>query len=195
MFKALIPRWIRQMRNVRFRGGRWRLSVPDRKILEDQILPHFAEREDVRRVLDVGCAWFTRFYHELIPKAEYWTIERFPELQKFGAPNHKAISLLEIGDHFDNASFDLVVCNGVFGWGVDQPEEIDAGLTAISDALRPGGFLLIGWDDNDSNRPEGLKAAIEQKFEELEIEALGGQEIRTDTPWRHVFSFYQRPSS
>lgn len=193
MLKTLVPRWLRQLRNVRYRGGHWPLSVPDRLVLEDEILGYFAGQGDVRRVLDVGTAWFTRFYHRLLPEAEYWTIERYPELAKYGAPKHKAISLLEVGEHFEPASFDLVVCNGVFGWGLDDPDEIASALKIVASSLRGGGVLVVGWDDNDNNRPSGLAASASAAgLSSWKFPPRGESEIRTATKWNHVFSFYQK---
>ena len=192
MLKALVPRWLRQLRNVRYRAGHWRMNVPDRLVLEDEILGYFAGQSDVRRVLDVGTAWFTRFYHQLLPEAEYWTIERYPELAKYGSPNHKAISLLEVGEHFDPGSFDLIICNGVFGWGLDDPAEIKTAFGLLAELLREGGVLVVGWDDNENNRPSGLgDAAAAAELVEWELPGRGASEIRVETKWNHVFSFYQ----
>lgn len=193
MLKAFAPRWLRQLRNVRYRKGFWRLCVPDRRVLEDEILGYFAGREETRRVLDVGTAWFTRFYHRLLPAAEYWTIERYPGLAKYGAPNHKAISLLQAGEHFEPSSFDLVICNGVFGWGLDGAGEITRALEVVAGLLREGGVLVVGWDDNDDHRPAVLAApASAAGLSPWCFPPRGAAEIRAETRWKHVFSFYQK---
>src|SRR5512134_3675667 len=91
----------------------------DRRILETVILPWFAQAPDFRRVLFAGCAWYTRRYAELFPVDGYRTIDPDPVQRVFGAANHLTAGLQDIADHVGKGSLDLVVCNGVFGWGLD----------------------------------------------------------------------------
>jgi hypothetical protein len=40
----------------------WRHETPDRDVLEQVIFPALRDRADVRRILLVGCEWYTRHY-------------------------------------------------------------------------------------------------------------------------------------
>ena len=46
-------------------GFAGKLDTEDRRILEQTILPFFAARSEFRRVLFVGCDWYTNSYREL----------------------------------------------------------------------------------------------------------------------------------
>ena len=47
----------------------------DRDTLEQVILPAYAARADIKTVLFVGCAWYTRHYEGMLPGRVYWTID------------------------------------------------------------------------------------------------------------------------
>ena len=57
-------------------------------------------------------------------------------------------------DHvYASLRFDTVVCDGVFGYGVDAPGPQRLALAAIRALLNPGGRLLLGWGLNASEDP------------------------------------------
>ena len=43
-------------------------------------------------------------------------------------------------------AFDAVICNGVFGWGVDSPQQQAEAAGALARVMRPSGRLLLGWN-------------------------------------------------
>ncbi|HVK06914.1 MAG TPA: hypothetical protein VM490_25835, partial [Armatimonadaceae bacterium] len=51
------------------------LETEDRRLLEQVILPDLARRAELRRVLFVGCAWYTESYERFFPGREYWTLD------------------------------------------------------------------------------------------------------------------------
>ncbi len=55
-----------------------KLNSLDRDILEGLILPWYATRPKIRRVLFVGCADFTQFYESYFAAQDYFTIEINP---------------------------------------------------------------------------------------------------------------------
>ena len=130
-----------------------RLSSPDRTVLEREILPYFIKSAEFRRVLFVGCDWYTQRYERLFRGKEYVTIEVDPARRPFGAKRHIVGSLADLGRHFARGELDLILCNGVFGWGLDSREESSQAFAACADALRADGVLLVGWDDVPEHRP------------------------------------------
>jgi hypothetical protein len=54
------------------------MRTRDRDTLEQVILPHFAKRRDMRSVLFVGCAWYTRHYEKMFAGRVYRTIDPDP---------------------------------------------------------------------------------------------------------------------
>lgn len=122
-------------------------ETEDRRLLESAILPWFAERSQYRRVLFVGCDWYTHHYERFFAEREYWTLERDPRRRRFGGRRHVTDTVVNIGEHFVEESIDLVVLNGVLGWGLDTPDDAEAALGACASRLARGGVLILGWND------------------------------------------------
>ena len=97
----------------------------NRDILETVILPQFASCRDVRRVLFVGCAEYTRDYENYFAGHDYYTIDVDPATAAYGAcrPNHHFVDSVEhVGRYFQPPFFDVILLNGVFGAGLDDPQ-------------------------------------------------------------------------
>jgi SAM-dependent methyltransferase len=167
------------------------LQTPDRKVLDTVILPPLIRDPACRRVVFVGCDWYTRHYEDMFAGADYWTIEVDPARARFGARQHLVGPMVEIGERFPPGSVDLVICNGVVGWGLNDPLEIEASLRACLKALRPGGVLVIGWNDIPEKRVADLESI--PALREFRPFALAGRSVfETATYNRHTFSLYQK---
>lgn len=171
-----------------------RLRTADRELLEQTIIPYYASQPDINRVLSVGCDWYTRHYHKLFQIQEYWTIDCDPDRARHATEKHVACTLQDAVHHFKPGQFDLIVCNGVYGWGLNTREDCEAGFTACHTLLRPGGFLVFGWNDVPQYRPvplEDIRSLCQ--FEPWRFPPLQTARHLTDTPLRHTFDFYTRP--
>ena len=177
-------------------GFKARHRALDRRRLDEDILPLLAANDRLARVLFVGCDWYTEHVEGLFTSKgrEYTTIEIDPDRARHGARRHIVAPLADLGRHVPAGGLDLIVCNGVIGWGLNDPREIEASLSACVVALSPGGILLLGWDDV----PEKLPLPID------EIKALRPLEsvippgftravIETNTYARHTFKFLGKP--
>jgi SAM-dependent methyltransferase len=165
----------------------------DRRVLEAEILPWLAAREDVRRLLFVGCARYTRHYGRFFAGGEYWTIDPSARRRRWGAERHIVDRLEQLGRHASPATFDAIVCNGVLGWGLDGRAEAEAAFAACHTALRPRGELIVGWNDvapHDRVRPESLSALA--RFERLPLPGHSTLELRIAGANRHVYARYRR---
>ena len=54
-------------------------------MFEQQVLPYFIASAEFRRVLFVGCDWYTKNYERLFRGKEYVTVEVDPARRPFGA--------------------------------------------------------------------------------------------------------------
>ena len=171
-----------------------RLRTLDRHTLEEVILPAYASRADIRTVLFVGCAWYTRHYEKLLPGRVYWTIDPDPWKSRFGARRHIVAGLESLDAHVAPGSFDLIVCNGVFGWGLDDRADCERAFQGCFDALRSAGELVIGWNDVPEHRPLDL-ASVQSlaRFDPLSFEALGSSHYLANADNRHFYNFYVKP--
>lgn len=170
------------------------MRTPDRDTLEQVILPAYAGRPAIKNVLFVGCAWYTAHYGKMLPGRSYWTIDPDPWKRRFGGRRHIVAGLEEIAAHIAPASLDLIVCNGVFGWGLDDRADCERAFEGCFDALRTAGELVIGWNDVPEHRPLELASlASLARFRPLQFEALGAAQYLANAENGHVYNFYVKP--
>ncbi len=170
------------------------LHTEDRRVLEQVILPEYARRPDIARILFVGCAAYTRRYGEFFAGREYWTIDPVERRRRYGSARHIVDTLQNLGSHVTPGYFDLIVCNGVLGWGLNAPADVDTALGTCFVHLRAGGDLLLGWNDiAPRNRvlPEDIPAL--RRFEPANFGASQMARWAIEAPNRHVFDFYRKP--
>jgi SAM-dependent methyltransferase len=172
-----------------------RLKPSDRALLEGKILPWLSGLEATHRVLFVGCDWYTHGYRKWFRPDTYWTVDCDPEKRHFGAPRlHITDSMANTAKYFTAGSLDLVICNGVFGWGLNAPNDIEAAISAVHRVLRPGGLFLLGWNDVAKHRPMPLaEIGALRDLHPSVIVPLGVSTLLTDTPNRHTFNLYVNP--
>jgi SAM-dependent methyltransferase len=169
------------------------LSLPtgDRRLLRRTILPWFAARTEFARVLFVGCAWYTRGYEAFFRGKQYWTMDSDPCKRRWGARRHVCASLTRIREHFRPGALDLIVCNGVFGWGLDAKPDVEEAFSGCRDCLRDGGVLVLGWNDIPARRPFPLEQCAGLRLlRPYVFEPVRSARLETGTRNRHVYDFY-----
>lgn len=186
----------RQIIRVKMRLGLGvALQTTDRHVLEKTILPYFAARSDCRRILFVGCEWYTKHYEKIFANQEYWTIEIDPQLKEYGAENHVIDALQNLDSHFELNYFDLIVYNGVFGWGIDTQQAADIAFEKCFQALRPGGTLVFGWNNLPERCPFPPDSCANfAKFESSSFPPLSTSTyVVPDSFQNHTFKFLVKP--
>jgi O-antigen/teichoic acid export membrane protein len=169
------------------------LRSEDRRILEQIILPNFISDQECEGILFVGCDWYTQGYNAWFEGKNYWTIDVNPATRKFGAKQHIVDGLQNISRYFPREALDLIVCNGVFGWGLDDTTAVEQAIRGCHEILRHGGILIIGVDGVEERRPYALEnSAALRAFEPYEFPPLQTSDYLTDTPYRHRFLFYRK---
>lgn len=172
------------------------IVTPDRQTLEQLILPAYARRADIRTVLFVGCDWYTRHYEKMFNGKTYWTIDPDRWKRQFGAPHHHVIGMEKIDEHFAPGSLDLIVCNGVFGWGLNERADVERAFAGSFSRLREGGHLLVGWNDVPERRPLSLDSVTSlARFTRPPFPALGVSHHLATPDTRHTFDFYAKPGA
>lgn len=106
---------------------------------------------------------------------------------------HIVAKVQDLGHHVQAGSFDCVVMNGVIGFGLDAPAEVDKAIAAIASSLRVGGMFVLGWDDVDAHR-----VALPEQFEALAAFTpfaggpLGAFRTMVPSDTRKTYDFYLR---
>jgi hypothetical protein len=181
-----------------FLRRRLHMAVPlvteDRRVLERIIFQHYRRDPHIRTVLFVGCESYTAHYQRCYFAAhDYWTIDPDPTRSKFGARQHVVARLEEIGRHFPAGFFNLIICNGVYGWGLNVREDCDAAIAQCHACLADGGHLLFGWSDVPARDPAPLQQVSGfSRFIPYTFPAFGASQRVTDTPLRHTYHFYRK---
>jgi len=185
-----ILRWAK-LNGRRALGLRAQLDSEDRRVLEQIILPVYAARATPQRVLFVGCAPYTQHYGELFAAHEYWTIDPVASMQRYGSRRHIVDGLHHLGSHIQPEYFNVIVCNGVLGWGLNAPEQVEAAFGACHRHLQAEGELIVGWNDvapRNNVSPDNVAAL--RLFRAAIFQPLGTFRYPVAGANRHVFDFY-----
>lgn len=170
-----------------------RITSPDRHLLENTILPYFATMPAVGKVLFVGCSAYTQWYQELFAGQEYWTIDPKAVKRKYGAERHIVDSITHVQRYVAAQYFDVIIMNGVIGFGLNRLPDIERAIDACHAILAAEGILLVGWNDTVRRTPVDLRAVRALgRFREYDFEPLGACHVRAEGAHRHTFSFYQK---
>jgi len=168
----------------------------DRKVLEQVIFPELLRSPKYQRILFVGCAWYTLHYPSLFSDREFITMEISPEEARYGAKTHIVDSCENIGNHFSAGSLDVVILNGVYGFGLNQLSAIERTLSATHRALKEDGLFVLGWNDLPATAPYRIEQ-LEQwiPLEPFVFPPLNVSVYESDPKNRHRFHFYRKDSA
>ena len=175
---------------------------PDRRVLEHDILGELARDPAVERVLFVGVQWYTTRYPALFeastPRKTFATIDPEPKVAPFGGKPHVVGSIQDLATHFPGMVFDAIVMSGVIGFGLNDPAEVDKALAACEQALRPGGWLVLGVNELKPTHVDPKKSPASASFEPRGFGKRGQDRIDVALPFRerrHTFLFWQKKAS
>ncbi len=168
------------------------IRTDDRRVLETIILPYFAQGDEWRKILFVGCAWYTRGYRRLFAGKDYRTIEIDPREARYGAPRHIVDSVENIRKHFREGELDVIICNGVFGWGLNDRAAVEKTFQGCFESLREGGIFVLGWNDLPEHTPFPLETSQAlQAFTPFVFPPLDSARFMTGSG-RHTYDFHRK---
>jgi SAM-dependent methyltransferase len=172
-----------------------RHKYADRRVLEQIIIPFLLSRLGPRTILEVGREPYQAFYNEFFAGRELWTVDRDADRTRFGAQNHIVADAAHLRSHFPEAYFDLVLMNGVFGWGLNECEAIERAFAAVHAILVPGGVFVLGWNDTPDLVPVPLDQVRALKlFAPYFFRPLNGTSFKCST-YEHMYGFFtKRPA-
>lgn len=171
-----------------------RFHSPGRAVLEKTILPYFAAQPELAKVLFVGCDWYTQHYRHMFKNGEFWTIDPDPEKRRYGAKNHIVGGLENLPQYCEPGFFDLIICNGVLGFGLNQKEAAEQAFANCFDRLRGGGCFMLGRDEVETLVPFSVDHLNSLKrFVPHEFPPLNAWRYSMKPEFNYVFCFFQKP--
>jgi hypothetical protein len=169
------------------------LASHDRSILTEVVLPYFSRDVAIQKILFVGCSAYTQGYAEFFNSKEYWTIDPKLVKRRYGSERHIIDSVTNIGGYVARNYFDVIIMNGVIGFGLNRLGDIEQAVDACYEALACKGILLVGWNDTPRRTPIDIREIRAlHKFHEYYFVPLQACHYRAEGSHRHTFSFYRR---
>lgn len=192
--KAILPQELKEVAfKVRSSLG---LTIPirtdDRRVLEQIIIPYLSAQRNTHRVLFVGCEWYTRHYKKFFADKEYWTIDFDLSKSSYGSKGYHIVDSLEnIDKYFAENYFDVIFCNGVFGWGLNTKEQTKKAFGGCYKLINTGGYFILGWNDIPEAKPfHPEECSALRQFNSYCFPPLGATQYVPITSNGHTFNFY-----
>jgi hypothetical protein len=165
-----------------------------RQVLERIIFPEVYADPSVKAILFVGVGPYTSWYPTVFrtrPHLTFATVDQDPGAARWGARGAHQIGRFEslADDQASRGAYDLVVANGLFGYGTDSHEDDAAVIGAAHAVLRRGGRLLLGYGDEGTFDPDLIDGA---RFRPSRIPGLATDRYLTKNQNRHTFRCFTR---
>ena len=188
-------RWAKaEVLHLAWRHGRY--LPPDRKLLEETILPGLAAEPSIQRVLSVGVAWYTHRYAAIFARQSFVTIDLDPARAPSATGEHVVGDLRDLETLFaPSAAFDLVLMNGVIGFGLNAGADVDRALAAVAARLHPGGTLLLGINEEKPTYVDPTSVPAHAAFAPRAFGPWPDGRVTVEVPFRersHTFLFWRR---
>ena len=120
--------------------------------------------------------------------AKCWTMDIDPTVRRWGRPGrHVTGDLRSVVTLFPKQYFDVVFCNGIFGFGIDTLEAQKSAVEASGGVIRPGGWMLLGLEYEQGRGPVGESGIVTPWFEPAELPGFGTRQFVGGCT--HVYDF------
>lgn len=171
------------------------VNTKARKTLEYRIFYDIQKQLDPRHILFIGSADYTSWYHHLFRNCLFETIDADPDNAISGSPHgHHVADITSTKPIWPHNTFDVVIFNGVYGFGLQTSDQLKHALSKIHDILKPGGILIFGWTNIPKNHdPLNLSSCIDHYFKSFTSYKLNGKTKRKSKEWKqHCYTFFQK---
>ena len=146
-----------------------RIETLDRKFLESKIFPYLNEIYTYdNKLLFIGVAQYTKHYYPLL-KYDVRTIDNIPGQSKYGNnKKHTMGSALNLSKHYEESFFDVIVANGLIGYGTNNKNDFNNLLHSCFRCLKNEGILIVGYNNTPNHLNFKIKETVSYKvFEEF----------------------------
>ncbi|WP_144635995.1 class I SAM-dependent methyltransferase [Bordetella genomosp. 13] len=180
----------------------FRLHAPNRQFLENEIFGflgrHLAAGRTGGRCLFIGLDRYNWHYHRALGPG-FHSIDIKSENAVYGQPGRHVVGCAtQLSRHYAADSFDVIVANGLIGYGLNRESDFDRMMQACHRVLAPGGVLVLGYNDRPDRLPfRAERVAGYRLLEEFTppIEGVHGAHHRIEDGSRHKFVFLRKPGT
>lgn len=175
---------------------KFEIKTEDRRFLENQIFDSINKKfGQSATILFVGLDRYNWHYPRML-KGKFYSIDLNPRNKRYGRKNlHTIGSATQLSLYYPSEKFDVVICNGLIGYGVDDLRIFDEMLKECSAVLKTGGSLIIGYNNTPEFLNFDLNSAINlQRFSPTipDIVNVNSSTHEIETPHRHTFFFLKK---
>lgn len=138
--------------------------LPSRIFLDQTVVPALAAHGR-RRMLAVGTRSYVRPFYQACSAAgiTVMSIDLDPAAAAHGAPDgHMIGNICDIATLAAGQTFDVILFNGVLGWGLDDADAAVRALEAMKTVAAPGAVILVGWNPGRTSGDE--VRAVQQRL-------------------------------
>lgn len=176
----------------------FRLHAPNRYFLEQSIFGHINEMSAQSaggvKTLFVGIDKHNWHYPRLLD-AEFHSLDIEERKAVYGQPGrHWTGSATRMAAHYGDNVFDVVVANGLLGFGINEAEECQRLLEHCEAVLKPGGLLVLGYNDRKDRVSYPVLPVAFRLFDAFTppIEGVTCPLHRVEDAFQHVFVFLRK---
>lgn len=120
-----------------------------------------------------------------------------PARAELGAKDHVTGDVRDLESLFGEP-FDVILLNGVIGYGLNDRDSVDRCLRACAARLRPGGTLVLGINEEKSTNIDPSGTPAHALFEPRALGRWPDGRVMVPVPFRentHTFLFWRRLAS
>lgn len=135
----------------------WGIEFPrksaNRQFLENAIFKYLDTllNTDSAQCLFIGTDKRSWHYRSRF-KAKYFTIDNDPGKAIYGdIRNHTIGSATELTRQYERDQFDVIVANGLIGFGINEMDQCEAFFAGLEAILKPNGVLVLGHNNGPSH--------------------------------------------
>lgn len=169
-----------------------RLKTNDRIQLEQLIFNEIINNPRLHSILFVGCDYYNKHYSDFFLDKDYWTIEPSIKRSKYGSKDHHISDYIQNLEKYDKQIFfDVIIMNGVYGWGLNAQEDIEKAILCCYDSMKKDGIFILGWNNIPQRTPVPLETIKELRLFKLHNFIPGtNSRLEANTANNHIFDFY-----
>jgi hypothetical protein len=182
-------------------GISFRLNAPSRIFLERGVFGFInrlsAPASSRPKCLFIGLDKHNWHYPRLL-KVDFYSIDIQPERAVYGSPGlHTVGDAAELTSHYGPESFDVIIANGLIGFGVDTQSDVEWLLWQCHCVMKPKGLLVLGYNETAERAPFAIDLEKDRLFVEItpDIPDVHGSRHRIDDAYHHVYVFARKPGA